>query len=80
MKLTFQVSSSLAEVTEILDRHIDNDDAGTGTDKTGNLTKRKRISFNVPGIALTPSEEIDNEDEEEDDDEDISRTKSETKK
>jgi hypothetical protein len=84
MKLTFQVSSSLAEVTEILDRHIDNDDAGsgtgTGTDKTGNLTKRKRISFNVPGIALTPSEEIDNEDEEEDDDEDISQTKSETKK
>ena len=80
MKLTFQVSSSLAEVTEILDRHIDNDDAGTGTDKTGNLTKRKRISFNVPGIALTPSEEIDNEDEEEDEDEDISQTKSETKK
>jgi len=82
MKLTFQVSSSLAEVTEILDRHIDNDDAGsgTGTDKTGNLTKRKRISFNVPGIALTPSEEIDNEDEEEEEDEDISQTKSETKK
>jgi len=46
-------------VTEILDRHID---AG---DKTGiDVTKRKRISFNVPpAIALTPSEEIDDEEE-----------------
>ena len=51
------MSSSLAEVTEILDRHIDSDD------KTGNTSKRKRISFNVPAIAFSPSEEVDDEDE-----------------
>ena len=75
------MSNSLAEVTEILDRHIDNNSDNAGNDETGssNLTKRKRISFNVPGIALTPSEEIDNEDEE-DEDEDISQAKNETKK
>ncbi len=53
-------------MTEILDRHIDADDkTGSETSKSGNdVTKRKRISFNVPAIALTPSEEIDDEEEE----------------
>ena len=52
-------------MTEILDRHIDADDkTGSETSKSGNdVTKRKRISFNVPAIALTPSEEIDDEEE-----------------
>jgi hypothetical protein len=52
-------------VTEILDRHIDAGDKTGNDTKTGNdVTKRKRISFNVPpAIALTPSEEIDDEEE-----------------
>ena len=46
-----QVSSSLAEVTEILDRHIDNDDDDNAsvTEIDEKNLKRKRISFNVPG-------------------------------
>ena len=45
-----QVSSSLAEVTEILDRHIDNDDDNASvTEIDEKNLKRKRISFNVPG-------------------------------
>ena len=47
-----QVSSSLAEVTEILDRHIDNnddDDNASVTEIDEKNLKRKRISFNVPG-------------------------------
>jgi len=54
-------------VTEILDRHIDNNDVDEDADVNEidekNL-KRKRISFNVPGIELTAEE---NEEEDEDD-------------
>jgi len=45
------VNSSLAEVTENLDRQIDVNDNG----------KRKRISFNVPPVLVAPSEEVDDE-------------------
>ncbi len=45
------VNSSLAEVTENLDRQIDVNENG----------KRKRISFNVPPVLVAPSEEIDEE-------------------
>lgn len=45
------VNSSLAEVTENLDRQIDVNENG----------KRKRISFNVPPVLVAPSEEVDEE-------------------
>jgi hypothetical protein len=65
------VSSSLAEVTEILDRHIDNDDDDANiSDIDDKNLKRKRISFNVPGIELTTAE---NENDDEDDDDDRSK-------
>lgn len=76
------MSSSLAEVTEILDRHIDNnnqEDADGDGDDVNEIDeknlKRKRISFNVPGIELT-TEENENE-AYDDDDEDRSKIEEE---